>query len=302
MLELVRGYATAALDTVERSGDRGIAGLSGDLTAVAGLLVSSEELRGALTDGAIPSAARSAVLEDLLAGKVADESLRVLTYVIAWERATELPKTVEELVEVVEFARQGAEAGGRELAEPSIGRTAALERVRGYADFEFESVREPAEVDEIEDELFRLSRLVDSSKSLKEALVNGELPLSARVALLSDLVAGKVHDATGRLACYLLRAGRIRDVVGGLAYLAELAARERGRRVAHVKAAVELSEDETDRLSAALGRIVRRPVELRVTIDPAVIGGVEVEVGDTVIDGTLRHRLEQLRETLLQRA
>jgi F-type H+-transporting ATPase subunit delta len=47
---------------------------------------------------------------------------------------------------------------------------------------------------------------------------------------------------------------------------------------------------------------MRRQVELRVRIDPSVLGGVRISVGDTVIDGTVRHRLEQLRESLLQRA
>jgi len=306
MLELVRGYTTAALDAVERQGDSGTEGglgrFAGDLSAVAELLVASEPLRVAMTDPAIPAQARSAVLEDLLSGRIGGEALRVLTFVVAWERPGELPKTVDQLVETVDFARQSAEDGGREPAEPPIGRAGALERLRGYAEWEFEAVTEPAEVDEIEDELFRLSRIVDDTRTLKDALTNPELPVATRVALLSQLVSGKVHGATERLAPYVLRAGRLRDVPGALGYLAELAARERGRRVAHVRAAVALSGSEADRLAAALGRVVRRPVELRVTIDPAVIGGVEVEVGDTVIDGTLRHRLEQLRETLLQRA
>lgn len=307
MLELVRGYTAAALDAVEReegagSGAARIGVLSGDLTAFAELLVASEPLRLALTDPTIPAAARSAVLEDLLSGRIGAEALKVLTFVVAWERADELPKTVEQLVEAVDLAHQGAEGAGRDLQETAVGRGGALERLRGYAEWELEAVTDPAEVDEIEDELFRLAHIVDDTKALKDALTKRELPVSTRLAVVSDLLSGKVHGATERLAGYVLRAGHLRDLGGALGYVAELAARERGRRVAHVRVAAELSRGEEERLSAALGRVVRRPVELRVTVDPAVIGGVEVQVGDTVIDGTLRHRLEQLRETLLQRA
>ena len=307
MLELVRGYTAAALDAVERqegagSGAARIGVLSGDLTAFAELLVASEPLRLALTDPTIPAAARSAVLEDLLSGRIGAEALKVLTFVVAWERADELPKTVEQLVEAVDLAHQGAEGAGRDPEETAVGRSGALERLRGYAEWELEAVTDPAEVDEIEDELFRLAHIVDDTKALKDALTKRELPVSTRLAVVSDLLSGKVHGATERLAGYVLRAGHLRDLGGALGYVAELAARERGRRVAHVRVAAELSRGEEERLSAALGRVVRRPVELRVTVDPAVIGGVEVQVGDTVIDGTLRHRLEQLRETLLQRA
>ncbi len=105
---------------------------------------------------------------------------------------------------------------------------------------------------------------------------------------------------TLQLCAYVLRAGRARDLVGALESLVELAAAERGRRLADVRSAVELDEDERDRLTAALARIARRPVELRVHIDPSVIGGLSIIVGDTIIDGTVRHRLEQLRESLLQ--
>jgi F-type H+-transporting ATPase subunit delta len=90
--------------------------------------------------------------------------------------------------------------------------------------------------------------------------------------------------------------------VDALDYLVEVAAADRGRRVADVRAAVDLDADERQRLSEALSRTMRRPVELRVRIDPSVLGGIGISVGDTVIDGTVRHRLEQLRESLLQRA
>ena len=95
-----------------------------------------------------------------------------------------------------------------------------------------------------------------------------------------------------------MKAGHVRDLVGTFEWLAELAAQERGRRVAEVRSAVELDESERLRLSAALQRTAGHPVEVRVQVDPSVIGGMTVAIGDTVIDGSVRHRLDQLRETL----
>ena len=104
--------------------------------------------------------------------------------------------------------------------------------------------------------------------------------------------------ATERLISYLLEAGNVRDIVGTLEWTAGLAAEERGRRIAQVRSAVDLDDEERRRLAEALERTVGRPVELRVEVAPTLVGGMSVEIGDTVIDGSVRHRLDQLRETL----
>ncbi len=305
MLELVRGYAAAALDAVDRDEGRSIAQVGSDLSAVAELLLHAEPLRLALTDPGVPATGRQAILEDLLTGRILPETVRLLTFVASSERAGELPRTTEHLIDVTEGAEDATASGDGhrgDSAEPPVGRGGALERIRGYAEYEFESVPEREKIDEIEDELFRFGRILESTKELHDALADQELPVPVRLRVVRDLLGGKVAEETLRLVCYSLRAGRLRDLAGTVGFLVELAAAERGRRVAHVRSAVELSETERDRLSAALGRIARRPVELRVRVDPSVLGGLEVVLGDTVIDGTVRHRLEQLRESLLQRS
>lgn len=305
MLELVRGYAAAALDALDREEGHFIAQMASDLGAVAELLLEAEPLRLALTDPGIPATGRQAILEDLFTGRILSETVRLLTFVAGSERAGELPRTVEHLINLTEGAEDEAASeddGRRDSAEPPVGRGGALERIRGYAEYEFESVTEPERVDEIEDELFRFARILESTAELHDALAEQDLPLPVRLRIVRDLLGGKVSEETSRLVSYSLRAGRLRDLAGTISFLVELAAAERGRRVAYVRAAVQLSEAERDRLSAALGRIARRPVELRVRVDPSVLGGLEVVLGDTIIDGTVRHRLEQLRESLLQRS
>ncbi|MHB1988607.1 MAG: ATP synthase F1 subunit delta [Acidimicrobiales bacterium] len=298
MLELVRGYAAAVLDGAEKDGTLG--GVVSGLEAVRTVLVASEPLRLALTDASIPSAARGALFSDLLEPKVRAEVVALATFAIVYERATELPKTYEQLLEIAETRARQQQGRTAVEPEPPIGRGGALERLRGFAERAFERVEDQQVIDTIEDELFRVARIAEQHRELRTALSAPQTPLEARLLLLGDLMSGKVRDDTLSLLGYVLRCGRARDLVGAIDYLVELAAGERGRRVADVRAAVELDSDERSRLSAALGRRTRRTVELRVVIDPSVIGGIGVSVGDTVVDGTVRHRLERLRETILQ--
>lgn len=300
MLELVRGYATATLDAAGRDGESDA--VASDLAAIALLLVSSEPLREALSDPTIPAVQREAVLEDLLGGKVAPAALAMVTFSVHVERPSDTLKSVEQLVQLAEQDAARLRVGGPLEPDSPLGRSGTFERLRGYAERQFEELASPEEVDDVEDELFGLARVAQGSPELRAAFSDPLLPLPNRLAVLNDLIAGKVKPPTLWLTSYVLRAGRVRDLTGALDYLVELAAAERGRRVAEVRAAVELSTAEQERLAVALRRIVRRPVELRVQIDASVIGGIEVQVGDTIIDGTVRHRLERLSETLLQTA
>jgi F-type H+-transporting ATPase subunit delta len=297
MLELIRGYATAAFDGAQREGR--LEAVSADLVELARLFVASEPLRTALADGSIAPSDRRAVLEDLLSGKIAEEALAPVTFAVDTEKATELGKTLERLVEVAEVAALNAAAGEPLGAEPPSGRTGAYHRIEGFAERVFEKVTEPDVVDGIEDELFRLARISEQSAPLRDALGDGAVPVVRRLAVLDDLVKSQVRTETLWLVGYVIRSGRSRDLPGALDHLVELAAADRGRRVAEVHSAVPLDDDERDRLSQALSRVVRRTVELRVIIDESVIGGVSIEVGNTIIDGTVRHRLDQLRESLL---
>jgi F-type H+-transporting ATPase subunit delta len=300
MLELVRGYAMATFDAAERDGRIDI--VASDLAEMSRLLVRSEELREVVTDGSIAAQTRRAVLEDLLESKVSPEALAPFVFAVLSERAAELPKTLERLVEIAEVEVARVAVGEAHGAETSIGRSGAYERIRGYGERIFEQQPTSDDVDEIEDELFRLARIAEQNVELRQALADSASPIERRLAVLADLLENRVTQATAMLAGYVMRAGRSRDFVGALDYLVQIAAAERGRRVADIRAAVELDESERERLALALSRIMRRQVELRVRIDPSVLGGVSISVGDTVIDGTVRHRLEQLRESLMQRA
>jgi len=299
MRDLLRGYATAILESAATAG-RALE-VANDLDAFSRALTESDPLRNVLTDGAIPARARRGVVHDLLDAKAAAESQALVSWAALVEPAPEFPVAVLALVELALETADAADAGQVRTvpAEELLGgRTAVRERIRGYADRLFQEVDRLELIDDIEDELVRFARILDSSRGLRHALGDPSTAVAQRVALAGDLLRGKVLVATARLVTYVLQAGHIRDLVGTLEWVAGLAAEERGRRVAEVRSAVELDDDEYIRLVEALERTAGRPVKVRVQIKPSLLGGMAVEIGDTVIDGSVRHRLDQLRETL----
>ena len=299
MRDLLRGYATAILESAATAG-RALE-VANDLDAFSRALTESDPLRNVLTDGAVPARARRGVVHDLLDAKAAAESQALVSWAALVGPAPEFPVAVLALVELALETADAADAGQVRTvpAEELLGgRTAVRERIRGYADRLFQEVDRLELIDDIEDELVRFARILDSSRGLRHALGDPSTAVAQRVALAGDLLRGKVLVATARLVTYVLEAGHIRDLVGTLEWVAGLAAEERGRRVAEVRSAVELDDDEYIRLVEALERTAGRPVKVRVQIEPSLLGGMAVEIGDTVIDGSVRHRLDQLRETL----
>ncbi|MGD0343418.1 MAG: ATP synthase F1 subunit delta [Acidimicrobiales bacterium] len=298
MRELIRGYAAAAFESAATAGRLDAAG--GDLVEFARALTSSERLRLALADSMNATTARRAVVADLLAGKATPEAAALLSFAVRVERPAELALAASSLVELADAERRRVESHATVEMEPAAGRGVVRERIRGFAERVLQELSATHDVDEVEDELFAIARLVDANRALRQTLGDANLPLTGRFAVVDDLLGSVCRPATVRLARYALRAGRLRDLVGTFEWLVELAAAERGRRVATVRTAVALRPAEKRRIAAALGRITERDVEVREMIDPTVVGGLLVSVGDLVIDGTVRLRLERLRDVLAQ--
>jgi F-type H+-transporting ATPase subunit delta len=193
-------------------------------------------------------------------------------------------------------ARHAAE--GTADAEGSLGHLAARERVVGYATAVFEGLT-VEQLDELEDELFRFARTVEAAPTLRTVLSDRDVPLEARHQVVQQLLAGKVSAAALALVQYTLTGGRPRDFVGTLDALVVETAKARGWRVARVRAAREVDADESSRLSESLTHLSGSPVELQVTIDPDLLSGVLIDIGDLRVDATARGRLDALREHML---
>jgi F-type H+-transporting ATPase subunit delta len=171
-------------------------------------------------------------------------------------------------------------------------------RVEAYASALLEVSRAEGHLADIQDELFRFARTFEGSDELRTALTDPALPRERRIAVVEDLLGGKALQTSAALAAFIVAAGRAGELPAIVDRFVELAAAEQRRAVAEVRSAIELTPEQIDRLREALNRATGKDVEVKVVVDPSVLGGVVARVGDLVIDGSVRHRLEQLREQI----
>ena len=168
--------------------------------------------------------------------------------------------------------------------------------IHGYAEALFSVVKAEGELDRVEDELFRFGKLLEREHELKQLLSDQSIERAQRVKVLEDLVADKVSPHTFGLLTFIVAQGRGRQLPQILHELSELAAEARNSVIAEVRSAVPLADAQRKRLAEALGKATGKKVELKVIVDPSILGGIVAKVGDTVIDGSIKNRLEQLRE------
>jgi F-type H+-transporting ATPase subunit delta len=172
------------------------------------------------------------------------------------------------------------------------------DRIDGYAQGIFEIAQAEGSLEKVENELFQFSQLFQGNEQLREKLTDQSLPVEKRQAIVEDLLGQKASPLTVNLISFLVGTGRARELPEIVARLVERAAAQRQREVAEVRSAIMLDEEQQRRLTEALEKATGKKIELKVIQDPSVLGGVLARVGDTVIDGTVRRRLDQLRESL----
>jgi F-type H+-transporting ATPase subunit delta len=171
-------------------------------------------------------------------------------------------------------------------------------RIEGYARALFEVARAEGTLDEVEDELFRFARSYESSDALRNAITDEHLPVEKRQAIVEDLLDGKATATTVQLVSMVVGSGRGRDLPAIVDSLVQRASSAKNLDVAEVRTAVPLTDDQQARLKAALENATGKQLNLKTVVDPSVVGGVVATVGDTVIDDTLRTRIEQLKSRL----
>lgn len=233
-----------------------------EMFAVVDALEASPTLRRAVTDPGRPEGARRGLVHGLLDDKV--------------------DKAVADLVAESATLRW---AGGRTFA-------AALERqaVRG----QLIVADQRGELDDTEDQLFRFARLVESNPELRNLLGDRAIELSKRQELVEGLLSGRATDPTIVLAKRAV-AARQRTFGHTIESYVTLAAAQKNRALATVRVAKPLSSDQRKRLRDALTKQIGRDVAIQEIVDPDVLGGMRVEVGDEVFEGTVSDRLEEAR-------
>mgnify|MGYP001245875880 CR=1 FL=1 len=233
--------------------------LADELNGVAKLLRREGMLTKYLAEPADDPAAKVRLLESVFSGKIGDASLDILKSGVSHRWSAEA-----DLIEAVQH----------------IARLALLAR----AD------RENA-ADEVEEQLFRFGRILDAEPQLNSLISDRTKPLDGRVALLNKVIEGRVHPVALALLTQTVESLGERRADAAVKELAELAVARRGEIVAHVTAAADLSDAQRNRLAELLSRIYSHPVSIQLHVDPSVLGGLTIAVGDEVIDGSLSTRL-----------
>ena len=235
------------------------------LFAVVRLLDSEHGLRRALADPSKPPAEKAAVTRRLLQGRVSEATEGLVADAAAahWASSSDFADALEQLA--IEALTMAAQYGGT--------------------------------LDDLEDDLFRFARLVSAQTGLRAALIGQTTP-DAKTSLLANLLTDKVSGPSLSLITQVLTHPRGRSPQTVLDLAASIAARRREQLIAVVRVATELSAAQRRRLLETLTEAYGQGVHLNVVHDPGVIGGVSVQIGDELIDGTAASRLAAVRRRL----
>lgn len=239
--------------------------LADELFAVVELLSGQVSLRNALSDATAGDTVRRQLAAAVLGGRVSGPTQSVVEAAagLRWASGADLVAALE---------RQGVRA-----------------LLRG--------AQRAGSLDRVEEEAFRFSRIVAADHALRDALEDRSAGRARREELVDGLLTGRADPATVALVRRALRLAD-RTFARTLDSYLSLAAEERSRAIAEVTVAVPLTPEQEERLRSALSRQVGREVSLQVSVDPAVIGGVRVRLGDEVIEGTVAGRLEAAERQL----
>jgi len=172
------------------------------------------------------------------------------------------------------------------------------DRVDAYADALFEVAKVEGALGVVEDELFKVARTFEANEQLRSTLTDAGIPIERRLGIVEDLLGGQAAPITTALVTFVVGAGRGRELPAIIDRLVERAAADRKQVVAEVRAAVVLDAATIERLAAALSTATGKSVTVKAVVDPSVLGGVIARIGDTVLDGSVRHRLDQLKEAI----
>jgi F-type H+-transporting ATPase subunit delta len=173
------------------------------------------------------------------------------------------------------------------------------DRSDAYASALFEVARAEGNLERVEAELYEVARTLERSDDLRSRLTDEAIPVDIRQGIVEDLLGNaNAQPVTRALVSFVVGAGRGRDLPQIIDRMVQRSAEERAEEVAQVRTAIPLDEDQIARLSRALSERTGKQVSVRVSVDPSILGGIVTQIGDTVIDGSVRYRLEQLRESL----
>ncbi|MBR7743722.1 F0F1 ATP synthase subunit delta [Phycicoccus sp. BSK3Z-2] len=265
----MRGSSRGAARASQEAFDAALAGsadgttLAEELFAVTSVVDGNASLRRALADPSRDGEAKAGLARSLFGGRVGQATSDLVATVAGqrWAAERDMSDTLESLA--VQALLANAEGTGR--------------------------------IDRVEDELFRFERIVAADPALRDTLSSRNTDADGKAGLVRTLLESKAAPETVRLAEQAVRVPRGRRLDRVMEAYLELASRRRDELTALVTVAAPLEEQQSARLRSALEKHYGKAVTLQVVQDPTVMGGIRVQVGDEVVDGTVLRRLEEAR-------
>jgi len=170
--------------------------------------------------------------------------------------------------------------------------------VRGYAEAMFSIAEAEGELEPVEEQVYAFAKMVEKRAKVREALIDPELPNENKRNLIGEVLGERANPVAVNLLGMLVEQGRARDIGRIAESLAEVAAERRQQVVGEVRSAVPLTDAQRRRLAEALSSATGRQVEVKVIVDPDLVGGVVARVGDVIFDGSIRSRLDEAKQQL----
>lgn len=176
--------------------------------------------------------------------------------------------------------------------------TQRAELVRSYAEAMFRIAEVEGELEQVEGQLYAFAKLIERDPRVREALIDPALPAENKRGLIRDALGERANPISVNLLGFLVEQGHAREIGAIVQGLAEVAAERREHALAEVRSAVPLAAAQRTRLAEALSRATGRTVEIKVVVDPSVLGGVVARVGDEIFDGSVQSRLDAVKQHL----
>ena len=174
----------------------------------------------------------------------------------------------------------------------------ANDRNDAYATALFEVAKAEGNLERVEAELYQVARAIEGSDDLRSKLTDQALPVDLRQGIVEDLLGDRTQPVTKALVSFVVGSGRARDLPNIIDRMVTRSAEERSEAVAEIRSAIPLDDDQQQRLATALSNRTGQKVSVQVSVDPSILGGIVATIGDTVIDGSVRRRLDQLKDSL----
>lgn len=283
MREQLIGYATGCgAVSLQQSID-----YYGDLRAISSLLSREASLSEVLNDSGIDHATKIDLVTDLFTGSVSPASIGTLKQIVLLEEA-------DSIVETVGFVARMAD----QEVLPSTGAQVTAARVRYFARAVFDLLASEEKIGHVESLLLGFRSVLEANRALSRALSGVGSSASIRQEIVGDLFTfgdSEVDRSFELIVRYMVSAGRIRDLLQLVDRVVALAGELRRTRVAEIRVAAPIDQDRLGRISATLSTLCGYTVETREVIDSQLLGGVLAIVGDTIYDGSVRHRLDLIK-------